>query len=100
MRRNAPLSQEYVFSLLYNTNNLIAIQHCEITELNALKEPLIDILAEAIYDMRPHLIDSEGLKLFAFVWEPVNSTVNDHEEQLRVELKPIRPARQTRAKRV
>ena len=36
------------FSLLYNTNNLIAIQHCEITELNALKEPLIDILAPVL----------------------------------------------------
>ncbi len=88
------------FSSLYNTNNLIAIQHCEIAELNVHKERLIDILTEAIYDMRAHLIDSEGLKLVAFVWESVNSTVNDHEEQLWVELKPIRPARQTRAKRV
>ena len=57
-------------------------------------------VAARLDTLRPHLIDSEGLKLFAFVWEPVNSTVNDHEEQLRVELKPIRPARQTRAKRV
>ena len=34
--------------------------------------------------MRQQRINAEGLQLFSFVWESVNYTINDHEEQLRL----------------
>lgn len=54
-----------------------------IPDLNAHKTELTDILAKAVADMREHRINAEGLQLFSFVWESVNYTINDHEEQLR-----------------
>ena len=34
--------------------------------------------------MRNRRINAEGLQFFSFVWESVNYTINDHEEQLRL----------------
>lgn len=76
-----------------------------IPELNVHKGRLTHILATVVDDMRMRRINAEGLQLFAFVWESVNYTVNDHEEQLRlgpgpeitrarsVASKPRKPAR-------
>ncbi|MGE0611961.1 MAG: TAXI family TRAP transporter solute-binding subunit, partial [Hyphomicrobiales bacterium] len=55
-----------------------------IPELNCSKEELTAILARVVDDMRNKRINAEGLQLFSFVWESVNYTVNDHEEQLRL----------------
>lgn len=55
-----------------------------IRDLNAHKTALTAILAKAVTDMREHRINAEGLQLFSFVWESVNYTINDHEEQLRL----------------
>ena len=55
-----------------------------IPELDICKHRLTEILAEAVDDMRHSRINAEGLQLFSFVWESVNYTINDHEEQLRL----------------
>lgn len=55
-----------------------------IPELDVFKARLTQILAEAVDDMRERRINAEGLQLFSFVWESVNYTVNDYEEQLRL----------------
>lgn len=55
-----------------------------IPELNRQKERLTVLLARVVDDMRARRVNAEGLQLFAFVWESVNYTVNDHEEQLRL----------------
>ncbi|GAB4228343.1 MAG: TAXI family TRAP transporter solute-binding subunit [Methyloligellaceae bacterium] len=64
-----------------------------IPELNAHKATLTGILASAVADMRESRINAEGLQLFSFVWESVNYTINDHEEQLRFGTVPLAPAR-------
>ncbi|MDA7949091.1 MAG: TAXI family TRAP transporter solute-binding subunit [Hyphomicrobiaceae bacterium] len=55
-----------------------------IPDLDICKHRLTEILAEAVDDMRHRRINAEGLQLFSFVWESVNYTINDHEEQLRL----------------
>jgi hypothetical protein len=55
-----------------------------IPELNEQKNRLTKLLARIVEDMRAGHINPEGLQLFSFVWESVNYTVNDHEEQLRL----------------
>lgn len=55
-----------------------------ISDLDVYKHRLTDILADAVDDMRARRINAEGLQLFSFVWESVNYTINDHEEQLRL----------------
>ncbi len=55
-----------------------------IPDLDVHKLRLTEILAEAVNDMRKQRINAEGLQLFSFVWESVNYTINDHEEQLRL----------------
>lgn len=55
-----------------------------IPELDVHKTRLTEILAEAVDDMRARRINAEGLQLFSFVWESVNYSINDHEEQLRL----------------
>ena len=55
-----------------------------IPELDVFKASLTDILAHAVEDMRQRKINAEGLQLFSFVWESVNYSINDHEEQLRL----------------
>lgn len=55
-----------------------------IPELNKSKGELTSILARVVDDMRNRRVNAEGLQLFSFVWESVNYTVNDHEEQLRL----------------
>jgi TRAP transporter TAXI family solute receptor len=55
-----------------------------IPELDIHKLRLTEILAEVVEDMRGHHINAEGLQFFSFVWESVNYTINDHEEQLRL----------------
>jgi len=55
-----------------------------IPDLDVYKLRLTEILAEAVDDMRQRRINAEGLQLFSFVWESVNYTINDHEEQLRL----------------
>ncbi|MEC9368951.1 MAG: hypothetical protein VX871_09715, partial [Pseudomonadota bacterium] len=55
-----------------------------IPELNRSKAELTSILARVVDDMRHKRVNAEGLQLFSFVWESVNYTVNDHEEQLRL----------------
>ena len=54
-----------------------------IPDLDIYKHRLTEILAEAVDDMRQRRINAEGLQLFSFVWESVNYSINDHEEQLR-----------------
>jgi len=56
----------------------------DIPGLDVHKARLTEILAEAVDDMRQRRINAEGLQLFSFVWESVNYTINDHEEQLRL----------------
>lgn len=68
-----------------------------IPELNTHKARLTEILARVVDDMRMRRINAEGLQLFAFIWESVNYTVNDHEEQLRLGPGPVAP--QTRNNR-
>lgn len=55
-----------------------------IPELNACKTRLTEILTQVVHDMQQRRISSDGLQLFSFIWESVNYTVNDHEEQLRL----------------
>ena len=55
----------------------------DVPGLDVHKTRLTEILAEAVDDMRQRRINAEGLQLFSFVWEAVNYTINDHEEQLR-----------------
>lgn len=55
-----------------------------IPELNEQKNRLTKLLARIVEDMRAGRINPEGLQLFSFVWESVNYTVNDYEEQLRL----------------
>lgn len=55
-----------------------------IPELDVFKATLTEILAHAVEDMRQRKINAEGLQLFSFVWESVNYSINDHEEQLRL----------------
>lgn len=55
-----------------------------IPELNLCKSRLTEILTRVVHDMTQKRISSEGLQLFSFIWESVNYTVNDHEEQLRL----------------
>jgi len=55
-----------------------------ILDLDIHKRRLTEILAEAVEDMRNRRINAEGLQFFSFVWESVNYTINDHEEQLRL----------------
>jgi len=55
-----------------------------IPDLDVYKNRLTEILAEAVDDMRARRINAEGLQLFSFVWESVNYSINDHEEQLRL----------------
>jgi TRAP transporter TAXI family solute receptor len=55
-----------------------------IPDLDIHKVRLTEILAEVVEDMRGHHINAAGLQLFSFVWESVNYTINDHEEQLRL----------------
>ena len=54
-----------------------------IPDLDIYKHRLTEILSEAVDDMREGRINAEGLQLFSFVWESVNYSINDHEEQLR-----------------
>lgn len=61
-----------------------AKQATTIPDLNIYKERLTQILAQVVEDMRQRRISADGLQLFAFVWESVNYTINDHEEQLRL----------------
>jgi hypothetical protein len=56
-----------------------------IPDLDIHKRRLTEILAEAVEDMRNRRINAEGLQFFSFVWESVNYTFNDHEEQLRLD---------------
>jgi TRAP transporter TAXI family solute receptor len=63
-----------------------------IPELDVHKLRLTEILAEVVDDMRGHHINAEGLQFFSFVWESVNYTINDHEEQLRLGPGVSRPA--------
>ena len=55
-----------------------------IPELNTYKEGLIEILSEVVEDMNKGRVSASGLQFFAFTWESVNYTINDHEEQLRL----------------
>ena len=48
--------------------------------------------------MREQRINAEGLQLFSFVWESVNYTINDHEEQLRLGPGEEKKARSGRAR--
>ncbi len=66
-----------------------------IPELDVHKVRLTEILAEVVEDMRGHQINAEGLQLFSFVWESVNYTINDHEEQLRLGPGVDRPVSKT-----
>ena len=74
-----------------------------IPELNAQKTRLTQLLGRIVADMRAGRVNPEGLQLFSFVWESVNYTVNDHEEQLRFGTGPVKktraskPSRRTRA---
>lgn len=69
-----------------------------IPELDVFKATLTDILAHAVEDMRQRKINAEGLQLFSFVWESVNYSINDHEEQLRLGPSIARAANQTGAR--
>lgn len=55
-----------------------------IPDLNKQKDRLTELLSRVVEDMRARRVNAEGLQLFAFIWESVNYTVNDHEEQLRL----------------
>lgn len=55
-----------------------------IPDLNTYKEGLIEILSEVVEDMNKGRVSASGLQFFAFTWESVNYTINDHEEQLRL----------------
>ena len=66
-----------------------------IPELDVFKATLTDILAHAVEDMRRRKINAEGLQLFSFVWESVNYSINDHEEQLRLGPSIARAANKT-----
>ncbi len=70
-----------------------------IPDLNSYKHRLTTILADVVADMRAGRINAEGLQLFAFIWESVNYTINDHEEQLRLGPGPVPPQRQVRSRR-
>lgn len=64
-----------------------------IPELNTQKDRLTELLARVVEDSRRRRVRPDGLHLFAFVWESVNYTVNDHEEQLRLGPGPMRSGR-------
>ena len=73
---------------VYNTR-LIELERSSrdaltIPELNAYKDEMMNILAQVVEDMKGNRINAEGLQFFAFTWESVNATINDHEEQLRL----------------
>lgn len=70
-----------------------------IPELDIHKLRLTEILAVVVEDMRGHRINAEGLQLFSFVWESVNYTINDHEEQLRLGTRIARAANKPAARR-
>jgi len=70
-----------------------------IRELNAQKIRLTQLLSRIVADMRSGHINSEGLQLFAFVWESVNYAVNDHEEQLRLGPGPTKKPRSAKSQR-
>ncbi|MFQ5625641.1 MAG: TAXI family TRAP transporter solute-binding subunit [Methyloligellaceae bacterium] len=70
-----------------------------IPDLDVYKNRLTEILAEAVVDMRERRINAEGLQLFSFVWESVNYSINDHEEQLRLGPGHEREARSGKPKR-
>lgn len=61
-----------------------AKQSRTIPDLNVYKDRLSAVLATVVEDMRHNRVNPEGLQFFAFTWESVNSTINDHEEQLRL----------------
>ena len=70
-----------------------------IPDLDVCKKRLTEILSEAVEDMRQQRINAEGLQLFSFVWESVNYTINDHEEQLRLGPGKAKNARSGKARR-
>jgi TRAP transporter TAXI family solute receptor len=74
--------EDYASELLTLEQN--AKEAISILELDVHKRRLTEILAEAVEDMRKRRINAEGLQLFSFVWESVNYTINDYEEQLRL----------------
>lgn len=83
--------EDYAGELL--TLEKAAKEAVTIPDLDVHKARLTEILAEAVDDMRERKINAEGLQLFSFVWESVNYTINDHEEQLRLGPGPTRATR-------